>query len=103
MNDLHPLKRKTTGAYLLNTVIRRKGETAKRWLYQTDQVHLKVGNALVIDFTIPAGGQGQTNLEVVIEPEDFHSIIKVMAATNRDAVLRAMAEEMRDQLCGNSK
>ena len=60
-------------------------------------------SVLIFDFTIPAGGQGQSNLEVVIEPADFHSVIKVMAATDRDAALKAMAEEMRDQLCGGSK
>jgi hypothetical protein len=96
-------KRKITGAFLTNTIVRRKGDTAKRWYSQTDQVHLQANGVLIFDFTIPAGGQGQSNLEVVIEPADFHSVIKVMAATDRDAALKAMAEEMRDQLCGGSK
>jgi hypothetical protein len=104
MNNRHPLrKRKIAGAFLLNSVVKRKGETTKRWDVQTNEIHLQVTDALIIDFTIPAGGQGRSNLEVVIKPADFHSVIKVMAATDRDAALKAMAEEMRDQLCGDSK
>lgn len=105
MNDLYS-RRKRTGAYLLNTTIRRKGETAKRWYRATDEViHLQVndGGALAVHFTIPAGGQGQTSLAVAIKPEDFPSVIAMMAATDRDVTLRAMAEEMRYQLCGSSK
>jgi hypothetical protein len=99
-------RRKRTGAMLLNTVIRRKGETAKRWYRATDepiQLNVNDGGAIAIHFTIPAGGQGQTSLAVAIKPEDFSAVIAMMAATDPDVTLRAMAEEMRYQLCGPSK
>lgn len=106
MSDLYT-RRKGKGAFLLNSIVRRKGETesAKHWSSVADVINVrpKNGEELAIHFTIPAGGQGQSALAVAIKPEDFGSVIAMMAATDRDATLRALAEEIRYQLCSGSK
>jgi hypothetical protein len=96
-------------ANLLNAIVRRRGLSAKQWYFKTDKAITIRGDsgadrdALAIHFSIPAGGQGDTFVEVAIKPKDFPILISIMSATDRDATLRAMAEELRYQLCGKPK
>jgi len=61
-------------------------------------------DALAISFLLPGGRKPEdTVVEIAIKAGDFPTILALMASTDRDAALRAMAEEMRHQLCGNSK
>jgi hypothetical protein len=84
---------------------------AKQWYrYETKEgINLKGGSgpgrdALEISFLIPGGRKPEdTVVEVAIKPSDFRTIVALMCSTDRDATLRAMAEEMRYQLCGKSK
>jgi hypothetical protein len=91
-----------------HTIVRRRGVKAKEWYDQTEIViasrpkTVNDDRALKFHFIIPAGGQGQTAIEMLIKPEDFPILLQFMSATDPQATLKAMAEELRYQLCGAS-
>jgi len=98
-------------AKLENTVARRKPLTKKQWYFfeTREGITLKGKSgadrdALAICFVLPGGHKPEdTVIEIAIKPGDFTDLIALMASTDREAALRAMAEEMRYQLCGKSK
>jgi hypothetical protein len=60
----------------------------------------KAARSIHLSFSIPAGGQGDTWLEVQIASDDFPTLVALMSAADRDAAMKAMAEELRCQICG---
>ena len=93
-------------ASLHHSIVKRKGLKAKEWYGQTDLASVcrpkSKGDPdeLSIFFTLPAGGQVDTMINVCIKPEDFPTILAFMSATDRDATMKTMVEEMRYQICG---
>jgi hypothetical protein len=55
----------------------------------------------MLGFTITAGGRGEgdTNIKVEIKPQHFPILLAMMARVDREATLRAMANELHNQLC----
>ncbi len=107
-DDTREFIRRKRRAHLRDATIRRRGITAKQWYGQTDIAFASGGrdrnpDALSLYFTLPAGGRGETAIEIAIKAKDFPAILALMSAADRNATLKAMAEEMRYQLCGNSK
>jgi hypothetical protein len=98
-------------ARLENATARRRGLTRKQWYFfeTKDGIDAKGnggagGDALAISFLLPGGHKPEdTIVEIAIKPSDFPNLVALMALTDRDAALRAMAEEMRYQICGGSK
>ena len=102
------LLRRQKRAPFPNITVRRKGLKAKEWYSEHPAISVrgadgKTLDELTIHFAIPAGGQGDTMVQVAIKADDFPTLLALMSATDRDATLRAMAEEMHYQLCGKSK
>ncbi|MGB7100917.1 MAG: hypothetical protein WBD95_19410 [Xanthobacteraceae bacterium] len=103
--------RKNKFAILENSVARRKPLTKRQWYsFETDKGLTVEGSggpdrdALAISFVLPGGRKPEdTEIEIAIKSNDFRAVMRCMSSTDRDAALKAMAEEMRDQLCGNSK
>jgi hypothetical protein len=60
----------------------------------------KKGKAIEFDFTITAGGQGATSLTLTVGSADFPAVLAFMSYADRNAALKAMAEELRYQICG---
>lgn len=110
MNEMY---RRMRRGHLADSEIRRKGTRSAKWYDRLDYdrakgifVSANAGideDAVAIRFTIPAGGQGDSTVEISIKPQDFRTILAMMSATDREATLRAMAEEMRYQICTNPK
>jgi hypothetical protein len=105
------LLRRKKWANLENTVARRRGLTRRQWYdFETKEgITLKgssgpEGAGLAISFLLPGGRKPEdTVVEIAVKPGDFPAVVALMAATDREATLKAMAEEMRYQLCGKSK
>jgi hypothetical protein len=90
-------------AMLTHTVAKRAGIVAKKWWGQTRDVSIsrrEETHALTFCFTFPAGGRGTTQFEVGVKSEDFPAVLAIMSATDREATLKAMADELRFQICG---
>jgi hypothetical protein len=128
--------------WLEETIVKRGGTHTDHW-YDKDAAKggaVLVGRnrkgedpALCFGFTISAGGRGggDTNIKVEIKPEHFPTLLlrmlfadreatlramadelfitetfptllRMMAKTDREATLRAMAEELRFQICGRT-
>ena len=53
--------------------------------------------ALCFGFTITAGGRGggDTNIKVEIKPQHFPTLLAMMAEADREATLKAMADEIK--------
>jgi hypothetical protein len=86
---------------LMHAMVRRKGETAKYWQEETETAFVSRTDAkLTFSFDIASKGGGTTQAELSIGPEDFPTILALMSGTNREATVKAMAEELRHQLCG---
>ena len=98
-------------ALLKHAFARRKGYSKRQWYsFETGAgitIQSKSGpdaDSLAISFMVPGGHKpADTFVEIAIKPADFATVLDLMASTDRDAALRAMAEEMRNQLCGRSK
>jgi hypothetical protein len=85
-----------------HTIVKRRGITAKKWYGQTDVVLISRSNhTLNLDFDLPAKGGGKTRHEVCINSENFPTLLAFMSAIDRQAALKAMAEELRFQICHN--
>jgi hypothetical protein len=97
-------------AILEHTGVWRKGETVKDWDHETNIVGIarferttqskNRNDALSLRFTIASKGGGNTEIDVIIGREDFPALLAVMSAADEQSTLKAMAEELRHQICG---
>jgi hypothetical protein len=86
---------------LMHANVRRKGETAKHWQQETETAFVsRTAARLTFSFDIASKGGGTTQSELSIGPEDFPTILALMSGADREATVKAMAEELRHQLCG---
>jgi hypothetical protein len=98
--------RYTTTSFLSDTRVRRGGVTAKYWYGSTDSVlasrpedATSQPRALVFSFNLPSKGGGDTAIEMRVGPKDFPVLLAYMSAVDREATLKAIAEELRYQIC----
>jgi hypothetical protein len=94
--------RHTSTTNLQHTKVMRKGETAKEWYPENDvQVYIaKENDNLTFFLTHPSKGGGNTQIEVLINSQDFPTILAFMSRTDPEAAQKAMVEELRFQICG---
>jgi hypothetical protein len=102
-----PIRQKTSHL-LTDTIVMRGGAKAKDWPYGSTDIVVasrpedadSQPRAATLSFTLPSKGGGDTEIEVRVGPQAFPALIAFMAATDKDATLKAIAEELRYQICG---
>jgi len=104
--DKRWLLSQTTNDWLRNTVVKRRGVTAKEWYGETNIVIASGGgkkqpdaNSLCLHFDIPSKGGGETTIKIFIPPQDFPTLLALMSEADSDATIKAMADELQYQIC----
>jgi hypothetical protein len=91
-------------AILSDTGVWRKGVTATEWDKGADIVGISRSkdrdNSLSLTFSIPSKGGGDTEIDVIIGRKDFPTLLALMSAADEQSTLKAIAEELRHQICG---
>jgi hypothetical protein len=77
----------------------RSGRTARMWNTETKQVSLDPGKeGLSFEFELRSKGGGVTEVKLTIGPEDFRTIITVMARARRSVAVCEMAAALANEL-----
>jgi hypothetical protein len=103
--------RRTEHAVLNHSKVFRGGKKDKKGGKDHETEFIEVGLVysggksvgLSVGFSIASKGGGETDISVHVGPQDFPTILALMSAADRQATLRALAEELRFQIYQESK
>ncbi len=83
---------------LKGTTVRRGGVTAHYWYETIHSVSVAASSELRLSFSMSSKGGGYTQVQMEIRPEDFPTILEMMALVDRQPAMEAMAAELARQV-----
>jgi hypothetical protein len=84
--------------------VSRAGRTARTWNHETNEVKLDgEKEALRLIFSLSSKGGGITDVQIVINPDDFGALVAAMVTADRARALREMTAAVAKEVSRQSE